>query len=107
MTKRMRFGAQLLSESTGWPSFRDAALAAEGAGWDSLWAGEAFGVLLTQKGIEAIEGVPNLLGEPAAVADRIRPYRDLGFETIIVRLPAPFDHETIDRVGEVRKLLDD
>ena len=31
----MRFGAQLWSQTTTWPQFRDAALAAEAAGWDS------------------------------------------------------------------------
>ena len=33
----MRFGLQLWSQSTDWPAFRDAALAAEAAGWDSIW----------------------------------------------------------------------
>src|SRR4051794_41923846 len=33
----MRFGAQLWSQHTTWPEFRDAALAAEAAGWDSVW----------------------------------------------------------------------
>ena len=33
----MRFGLQLWSQATGWPGFRDAALAAEDAGWDSVW----------------------------------------------------------------------
>ena len=33
------------------------------------------------------------------------PYRDLGFGTVIARLPAPFDRETIDRIGEVGALL--
>ncbi len=32
-----RFGLQLWSQSTTWPAFRDAALAAEAAGWDSVW----------------------------------------------------------------------
>jgi alkanesulfonate monooxygenase SsuD/methylene tetrahydromethanopterin reductase-like flavin-dependent oxidoreductase (luciferase family) len=74
---------------------------------DSLAAAEAaFGVLLAHNGIGGIEGVPLLLGEPAAVADRIRPYRDLGFRTIIVRLPAPYDRETLERIGEVRALLE-
>jgi F420-dependent oxidoreductase-like protein len=45
--------------------------------------------------------VPHLLGSPAEVADAIRPFVGLGFRTIIVRLPAPFDRETIDRIGEV------
>ena len=33
----MRFGLQLWSQSTDWPGFRDAALAADAAGWDSVW----------------------------------------------------------------------
>jgi len=33
----MRFGLQLWSQSTDWPGFRDAALAAEAHGWDSVW----------------------------------------------------------------------
>jgi F420-dependent oxidoreductase-like protein len=33
----MRFGVQLWSQSTSWPQFRDAAQAAEAAGWDSVW----------------------------------------------------------------------
>jgi hypothetical protein len=52
-------------------------------------------------------GVPVLLGSPATVADGLRPYRDIGFETVIVRLPAPFDRETIERIGEVDRLLAD
>ncbi len=32
-----RFGLQLWSQQTDWPGFRDAALAGEAAGWDSLW----------------------------------------------------------------------
>ena len=36
----------------------------------------------------------------------IRPYRDLGFETVIVRMPAPYDAQTIERIGEVDALLE-
>ncbi len=46
-------------------------------------------------------GGPHLVGSPAQVADAIRPYRDLGFETVIVRMPAPYDAQTIERIGEV------
>ena len=46
-----------------------------------------------------------LLGPPASIADAVRPYVDLGFRTIIVRLPAPYDPETIARIGEVRAAL--
>jgi alkanesulfonate monooxygenase SsuD/methylene tetrahydromethanopterin reductase-like flavin-dependent oxidoreductase (luciferase family) len=47
-----------------------------------------------------------LLGSPAAIAERLRPYRDLGIVEVVVRLPAPFDAETIERIGEVRDALD-
>ena len=33
----MQFGAQLWSQHTTWPDFRDAARAAEDGGWDSVW----------------------------------------------------------------------
>lgn len=51
--------------------------------------------------------VPILLGSPATVADGLRPYRDLGFRTVIVRLPAPYDRQTIERIAEVDALLAD
>jgi F420-dependent oxidoreductase-like protein len=51
--------------------------------------------------------VPLLLGPPEFVADAIRPYVPLGVSTVIARLAAPYDHETIDRLHEVRALLDD
>ena len=51
--------------------------------------------------------VPVLLGPPDEIAAGIRPYRELGFRTVIVRLPAPYDAETLARIGEVRAALDD
>lgn len=57
-------------------------------------------------GIENAGNVPHLLGSPQLVADAIRPYLSLGFTTVICRMPAPFDRETIDRIGEVRVLLE-
>ncbi len=52
-------------------------------------------------------GVPVLLGAPAEIAASLLPYRRLGFGTVIVRLPAPYDPETLERIGEVRAALDD
>jgi F420-dependent oxidoreductase-like protein len=49
--------------------------------------------------------VPLLLGSPTVVADTLRPYLKLGFSTVVVRMPAPFDRETIDRLPEVLALL--
>jgi alkanesulfonate monooxygenase SsuD/methylene tetrahydromethanopterin reductase-like flavin-dependent oxidoreductase (luciferase family) len=66
----------------------------------------AYGVLLAANEIEDMEGSTAILGSPTEVADALRPYLGLGFETFIVRMPAPYDRETIDRMAEVRELLD-
>ena len=46
-----------------------------------------------------------LLGPPELAAETIRPYLPLGVSTVIARLAAPYDRETIDRIGEVAALL--
>jgi F420-dependent oxidoreductase-like protein len=66
----------------------------------------AYGALLAANGIDDMEGSAVLLGPPTEVADALRPYVELGFETFITRMPAPYDRETIDRMAEVRELLD-
>jgi len=60
---------------------------------------------LAENGIPKPEVIPTLTGPPEAIAETFRPYRDLGFSTVIVRMPAPFDRETIDRLPEVTALL--
>ena len=57
-------------------------------------------------GVDDAGGGPHLAGPPAAIAEAIAPYRDLGFSTVIVRLPAPYDEETLERMPEVSALLD-
>jgi F420-dependent oxidoreductase-like protein len=64
-------------------------------------AAERFAV----NGVENAGPGPHLAGPPDLVAAAIAPYRDLGFSTVIVRLPGPFDRETIDRMAEVQALL--
>jgi alkanesulfonate monooxygenase SsuD/methylene tetrahydromethanopterin reductase-like flavin-dependent oxidoreductase (luciferase family) len=66
----------------------------------------AYAELLTANGADDMAANPILLGPPSVVAEAIAPYRDLGFGTVIARLPSPFDRETIDRIGEVGALLD-
>jgi alkanesulfonate monooxygenase SsuD/methylene tetrahydromethanopterin reductase-like flavin-dependent oxidoreductase (luciferase family) len=45
-------------------------------------------------------------GSPAQIADRLRPYVELGFRTVISEQPAPHDVETLERfIGEVKPLL--
>ena len=47
------------------------------------------------------------LGTPAHIAARFRPYRALGFDTMIAELPAPYDLETIERLAtEVAPLIE-
>ncbi|MEK6719394.1 MAG: LLM class flavin-dependent oxidoreductase [Chloroflexota bacterium] len=47
------------------------------------------------------------IGTPEEVAAEIRSRVDVGFETVIVELPAPYDIETIERlIGAVKPLVD-
>ncbi len=46
-------------------------------------------------------------GTPEQLADRLAPYVELGFETIISEHPAPYDIESIERLmGQVKPLVD-
>ncbi len=49
---------------------------------------------------------PPLVGPPDEIAATLRPYIELGFRHVIARLPAPYDRETIDRIGEVRAAIE-
>jgi alkanesulfonate monooxygenase SsuD/methylene tetrahydromethanopterin reductase-like flavin-dependent oxidoreductase (luciferase family) len=64
-----------------------------------------YGELLRANGTPDMGPSPILLGSPAEVADAIRPYQALGFRTVIVRMPAPYDRETIDRMADVQARL--
>ena len=66
----------------------------------------SYGKLMANNGITQMEASTSLLGSPTEVADALRPYAELGFETVIVRMPAPYDHETIDRMSRVAELLE-
>jgi alkanesulfonate monooxygenase SsuD/methylene tetrahydromethanopterin reductase-like flavin-dependent oxidoreductase (luciferase family) len=74
-------------------------------GNDAAAARRRMDALCAANGVADMGAVPHLAGTPADVADAIRPYRDLGFETVIVRMPAPYDRETIERIGEVAEAL--
>jgi alkanesulfonate monooxygenase SsuD/methylene tetrahydromethanopterin reductase-like flavin-dependent oxidoreductase (luciferase family) len=46
-------------------------------------------------------------GTPQQLADRLRPYVELGFRTVISEQPAPYDTESIERlIGEVIPLVE-
>ena len=66
-----------------------------------------FAELLAGNGAETAGAGPSLLCSPAEAAATIAPYREMGFSTVIARMPAPFDRETIDRIGEVAAALGD
>ena len=68
-------------------------------------AGAVFRSQLAHNGLMAMPDGPVALGSPAEIADVIRPFRELGFATVIARLPAPYDRETLERVGELREAL--
>jgi alkanesulfonate monooxygenase SsuD/methylene tetrahydromethanopterin reductase-like flavin-dependent oxidoreductase (luciferase family) len=72
---------------------------------DRAAAEAAYAALMAANGIEDMERSTPLIGSPTEVADALRPYLELGFETVIVRMPAPYDRETIDRMAHVGELL--
>ena len=46
-------------------------------------------------------------GTPEQMADKLRPYVDLGFRTVISEQPAPYDTETLERfIGEVKPMVE-
>jgi alkanesulfonate monooxygenase SsuD/methylene tetrahydromethanopterin reductase-like flavin-dependent oxidoreductase (luciferase family) len=60
---------------------------------------------LAFNGLPPSDDIPTLMGSPESIAETFQPYRDLGFSTVIVRMPAPFDQETVQRLPEVLALL--
>jgi alkanesulfonate monooxygenase SsuD/methylene tetrahydromethanopterin reductase-like flavin-dependent oxidoreductase (luciferase family) len=46
-------------------------------------------------------------GTPERLAEKLAPYVELGFRTVISEQPAPYDVETLERfVGEIKPLVD-
>jgi alkanesulfonate monooxygenase SsuD/methylene tetrahydromethanopterin reductase-like flavin-dependent oxidoreductase (luciferase family) len=56
---------------------------------------------------EAYEETPGgvMLGPEAAIAEAWRPFLEIGFTHLIADMPGPFDHETLERLPEVRRLV--
>lgn len=61
--------------------------------------------LEAHNGVTSMGTGPHLAGSPESVADAIRPYLELGFSMVLVRMPAPYDRETIERMAEVGERL--
>jgi F420-dependent oxidoreductase-like protein len=73
---------------------------------DDVTAAEASTLERFRKnGVENAGDNPHLAGPPSLIADAIAPFRDLGFGTVICRMQAPFDRETIDRMPEAWEQL--
>jgi F420-dependent oxidoreductase-like protein len=45
------------------------------------------------------------LGSPEKIADELRPIVELGFRHVLIDAMAPYDAQTLERLGEVRELL--
>jgi alkanesulfonate monooxygenase SsuD/methylene tetrahydromethanopterin reductase-like flavin-dependent oxidoreductase (luciferase family) len=73
---------------------------------DPAEAGRVLAASLAANG-EAFEpaAATDFTGPPELIAERWRPYLELGFTNLIIDLPAPYDRETIERLPEVRDLL--
>jgi alkanesulfonate monooxygenase SsuD/methylene tetrahydromethanopterin reductase-like flavin-dependent oxidoreductase (luciferase family) len=94
-------GASRIVSGPGWPVSSFASRIADHSG-DTVEAAQAArDAQLAFNGITDGSGVPLLLGSPEHIAETLAPYLALGFSTVIVRMPAPFDRETIDRLPEV------
>jgi len=66
---------------------------------------ETYRTIMASTGQEYDEDWARHVGEPAAIADSLRPLVELGFRHVLVDTPAPYDAETIDRIGEVLEHL--
>ena len=92
----MRFGAQLWSQQTDWPGFRDTALAAEAAGWDSVWTWDHLLAILGPWEQPIFEGWMALAGV-APLTKRIRLGLMVGANTfrnpgLTAKLATTLDH---------------
>ena len=72
---------------------------------DRATALEAYRGILAATDQEYDETWPAYLGSPAEIAEQLQPLLELGFRHIFIDTPAPYDTETIDRIGEVLAAL--
>ena len=97
----MKFGAAFWINRTSWPDLRDACLAAEAAGWDSIWIDDH---LLTDEGPETdakLEGWATLAAL-ATQTDRVRLGLLVGANTfrnpgLTAKLATTIDHLSAGR----------
>jgi alkanesulfonate monooxygenase SsuD/methylene tetrahydromethanopterin reductase-like flavin-dependent oxidoreductase (luciferase family) len=57
--------------------------------------------------LERLDAVSAWLGTPEQIAERITAHAAIGFRTVVLEMPTPYDSETLERlVREVRPLVD-
>ena len=73
---------------------------------DPTVAQDAWRNILAANGTVPEDVEHSWVGTPEQIAERLSAYLAIGFRTLIVELPAPYDEETMERlVGEVRPLV--
>src|SRR5947208_8971502 len=92
----VRFGLQLWSQQTTWPEVREAALAAETAGWDSIWTWDHLLAIQGPWQQPIYEGW-TLLSGVAAITPRVRVGLMVGANTfrnpgLTTKLATTLDH---------------
>jgi F420-dependent oxidoreductase-like protein len=92
----VKFGAQLWSQAMPWPAFRDAAVAAEAAGWHSVWTWDHLLAIFGPWEQPAFEGWM-ALSALAAVTSRVRLGLMVGANTfrnpgLTAKLATTLDH---------------
>ena len=93
---RCEFGLQLWPQRTTWPEYRDAAIAAEAAGWDSIWTWDHLLAIQGPWQQPIFEGW-TLLAAVAAVTSRVRLGLMVGANTfrnpgLTTKLATTLDH---------------
>ncbi len=92
----LKFGIQLWAQNTTWAQFRDAAVAAEAAGWDSVWTWDHLLAIFGPWRQPIFEGWMSLAGW-AASTSRIRLGLMVGANTfrnpgLTAKLATTLDH---------------
>ena len=100
----MRFGLQLWSQSTTWAGFRDAAVRAEAAGWDSIWTWDHLLAIFGPWEQPIFEGWTTMAGL-APLTSRVRLGLMVGANTF--RNPGLTAKlaETLDHISDGRAIL--
>jgi F420-dependent oxidoreductase-like protein len=103
-TTPLRFGAQLWSQSSDWAGFRDAAIAAEAAGWDDVWTWDHLLAIQGPWEQPILEGWLALAGV-AALTSRVRVGLMVGANTFREPGLTAKLATTLDAISDGRSIL--